>query len=46
MPTVSTFTVTGLHFYFQSARAKIDAKAVSQFAKFIQSVKHSLDVAI
>ena len=46
MPNVSTFTSTGLHFYFQSARAKIDGKAVSQLVKFIQGAKHSLDVAI
>ena len=47
MPSTSTtFTATGLKFYFQSARAKIDGKAVSQLVKFIQGAKHSLDVAI
>jgi len=46
MPNVSTFSATGLKFYFQSARAKIDGKAVSQLVKFIQGAKHSLDVAI
>src|SRR6266852_374697 len=46
MPSASTFTATGLNFYFQSARAKIDEKAVSQLVKFIQGAKHSLDVAI
>ncbi len=46
MPSASTFTATGLNFYFQSARAKIDGKAVSQLVKFIQGAKHSLDVAI
>src|SRR5215813_8139984 len=46
MPSVSTFSATGLKFYFQSARAKIDGKAVSQLVKFIQGAKHSLDVAI
>src|SRR5712691_13401009 len=46
MPSTSTFTATGLNFYFQSARAKIDGQAVSQLVKFIQGAKHSLDVAI
>src|SRR5215813_14427584 len=46
MPSVSTFAAPGLHFYFQSARAKIDGKAVFQLVKFIQGAKHSLDVAI
>ena len=46
MPSVSAFAATGLYFYFQSARAKIDGKAVSQLVKFIQGAKHSLDVAI
>jgi phosphatidylserine/phosphatidylglycerophosphate/cardiolipin synthase-like enzyme len=46
MPGVSTFSSTGLKFYFQSARAKIDGKAASQLVKFIQGAKHSLDVAI
>src|SRR5260221_6708899 len=46
MPTVSAFNATGLHVYFQSARAKIDGKAVPQLVKFIQGAKHSLDVAI
>src|SRR5713101_7142655 len=46
MPSASTFTATGLNFYFQSARAKIDGQAVSQLVKFIQGAKHSLDVAI
>jgi len=42
----ATFSTKGLTFYFQSARAKIDGKAVSQLVKFIQGAKHSLDVAI
>jgi len=46
MPAVSTFSATGLNFYFQSARTKIDGKAVSQLVKFIRGAKHSLDVAI
>src|SRR5215471_7433328 len=46
MANVSTFGVTGLNFFFQSKRAKIDGKAVSQLVKFIQGAKHSLDVAI
>src|SRR5207245_7350417 len=46
MQRTSTFSATGLNFYFQSARAKIDGKPVSQLVKFIQSAKHSLDVAI
>jgi phosphatidylserine/phosphatidylglycerophosphate/cardiolipin synthase-like enzyme len=46
MSKTSTFTASGLNFYFQSARAKIDGKAVSQLVKFIQRAKHSLDVAI
>src|SRR6266852_5184032 len=46
MPSASTFTATGLNFYFQSARAKIDGKAVSKLVTFIQGAKHSLDVAI
>ena len=46
MPSASTFTATGLNFYFQSARAKVDGKAVSQLVKFIQGAKHSLDVGI
>src|SRR6266481_7385995 len=46
MPSTSTFTATGLKFYFQSKRAKIDGKAVSQLVKFIEGAKHSLDVAI
>jgi phosphatidylserine/phosphatidylglycerophosphate/cardiolipin synthase-like enzyme len=46
MPSLSAFTSTGLHFYFQSARAKVDGKAASQLIKFIQGARHSLDVAI
>jgi len=46
MPSLSAFTATGLHFYFQSARAKVDGKAASQLVKFIQGARHSLDVAI
>src|SRR6266852_4579125 len=40
------FSATGLSVFFQSQRAKIDGKAVSQLVKFIQGAKHSLDVAI
>ncbi len=29
MANISTFSATGLNFFFQSARAKIDGKAVS-----------------
>ena len=43
---VATFSTSGLTFYFQSKRAKIDGKAVSQLVQFIQGAKHSLDVAI
>ena len=46
MPSLSAFTATGLRFYFQSARAKVDGKAASQLVKFIQGARHSLDVAI
>ena len=46
MPSISTFSAAGLNFFFQSKRAKIDGKAVSQLVKFIQGAKHSLDVAI
>lgn len=46
MATSSTFSAKGLTFFFQSARAKVDGKAVSQLVKFIQGAKHSLDVAI
>src|SRR5258707_307349 len=46
MPGISTFSAKGLNVFFQSKRAKIDAKAVSQLVKFIQGAKHSLDVAI
>ena len=46
MPGISTFSAAGLNFFFQSKRAKIDGKAVSQLVKFIQGAKHSLDVAI
>src|SRR6266853_4265821 len=46
MAGISTFSATGLNFFFQSKRAKIDGKAVSQLVKFIQGAKHSLDVAI
>src|SRR6266851_2911515 len=46
MSSTSAFSTKGLSVYFQSARAKIDGKAVSQLVKFIQGAKHSLDVAI
>lgn len=46
MATISTFSAKGLNFFFQSARAKVDGRAVSQLVKFIQGAKHSLDVAI
>src|SRR6266481_3861465 len=46
MAGIATFSATGLRFFFQSTRAKIDGKAVSQLVKFIQGAKHSLDVAI
>src|SRR5262245_61845901 len=46
MAGTSTFSATGLKFFFQSNRAKIDGKAVSQLVNFIQGAKHSLDVAI
>src|SRR6266567_2586865 len=46
MASISAFSTKGLNFYFQSVRAKIDGKAVSQLVKFIQGAKHSLDVAI
>ena len=46
MSNTSAFSTKDLNFYFQSARAKIDGKAVSQLVKFIQGAKHSLDVAI
>ena len=46
MASISTFSASGLNFFFQSNRAKIDGKAVSRLVKFIQGAKHSLDVAI
>jgi phosphatidylserine/phosphatidylglycerophosphate/cardiolipin synthase-like enzyme len=46
MPGISTVSATGLNFFFQSKRAKIDGKALSQLVKFIQGARHSLDVAI
>jgi phosphatidylserine/phosphatidylglycerophosphate/cardiolipin synthase-like enzyme len=46
MASISTFSTTGLNFFFQSARAKVDGKAISQLVNFIQKAKHSLDVAI
>ena len=46
MAVISTFSATGLNVFFQSKRAKIDGKALSQLVKFIQGAKHSLDVAI
>ena len=46
MPGVSTFSTKGLDFFFHSARAKIDGKAVARLVKYIQGAKHSLDVAI
>ena len=42
----SNFSAPGLNFFFQSDRAKIDGKVVSQLVQFIQGAKHSLDVAI
>ena len=46
MAGISTFSATGLNFFFQSKRADIDGKAVSELVKFIQGAQHSLDVAI
>src|SRR5882672_3146078 len=46
MAGISTFSATGLKFFFQSDRAKIDGKAASRLVKFIHGAKHSLDVAI
>src|SRR4051794_9903454 len=46
MAGISTFSATGLNFFFQSKRAEIDGKAVSELVKFIQGAQHSLDVAI
>src|SRR5216684_4786029 len=46
MSSISAFSTKNLNFYFQSARAKVDGKAVPQLVKFIQGAKHSLDVAI
>src|SRR5262249_29567871 len=43
---ISKFSAPGLNFFFESDRAKIDGKVVSQLVKFIQGAKHSLDVAI
>jgi phosphatidylserine/phosphatidylglycerophosphate/cardiolipin synthase-like enzyme len=43
---VSSLTAKGLNFFFQSKRANIDGKVVSQLVKFIEGAKHSLDVAI
>lgn len=46
VPTTATFGTANLAFYFQSKRASVDGKALSQLVKFIESAKHSLDVAI
>src|SRR5689334_21434250 len=46
MAGISTFSASGLNFFFNSKRAKIDGKVVSQLVKFIQGAKRSLDVAI
>ena len=46
MTTNATFATTSLAFYFHSKRARVDGKALSQLVKFIESAKHSLDVAI
>lgn len=46
MAAISTFSSTGLNFFFQSKRANIDGKLVSQLVKFIQGARHSLDIAI
>jgi phosphatidylserine/phosphatidylglycerophosphate/cardiolipin synthase-like enzyme len=46
MTDTSTFSAASVEFFFQSKRAKIDGKAVSQLVTFIQGAKHSLDVAI
>jgi phosphatidylserine/phosphatidylglycerophosphate/cardiolipin synthase-like enzyme len=46
MAGISTFSATGLNFFFESKRAKIDGKAVSQLVKFIQGARHSLDIAV
>jgi phosphatidylserine/phosphatidylglycerophosphate/cardiolipin synthase-like enzyme len=46
MTTNATFATTNLAFYFHSKRASVDGKALSQLVKFIESAKHSLDVAI
>src|SRR5215831_10419138 len=46
MAGISTFSAEGLNFFFQSKRAKIDGRAVSQLVTFIKGAEHSLDVAI
>ncbi len=46
MAGTSSFSTTGLNFYFQSKRAGIDGKSVSHLVQFIEGAKHSLDVAI
>jgi phosphatidylserine/phosphatidylglycerophosphate/cardiolipin synthase-like enzyme len=46
MAGIATFSAAGLNVFFQSKRAAIDGKAVSQLVKFIQGARHSLDVAI
>src|SRR2546428_8585328 len=46
MPSIAAFSTKGFHFYFQSARAKIDGKVASHLVQFIEGAKHSLDVAI
>jgi hypothetical protein len=42
MVGLSTFSATGLNFFFQSKRAEIDGKAVSELVKFIQGAQHSI----
>ena len=37
MPGISTFSVKGLDFFFESARAKVDGKPVFQRVRFIQA---------
>src|SRR5438270_9402792 len=46
MTTTSTFSTTGISFYFQSKRANVDGRATDHLVQFIQGAKHSLDVAI
>ncbi len=46
MAGISTFSTKDLHFFYYSARAKVDGKAVSHLVQFISAAKHTLDVAI